>query len=200
MHINWKLREIDIKIVYYGPPLSGKTTNLEQIHARMTGPKQAELVSLKTDGDRTLFFDFLPLEVGEVAGLRPRFNLYTVPGQSVYRDTRRVILEDVDGLVFVADSQRPRMKDNERAFQEMKRHLQALGYRWFDMPLVLQYNKQDMMDRASLSMLHRRLNPDQTLPYFTSAAVSGDGVIETLKKVINLVLVEVQRQLQNDMG
>ena len=200
MHINWKLREIDIKIVYYGPPLSGKTTNLEQIHARMSGPSQADLVSLKTEGDRTLFFDFLPLEVGEVSGLRPRFNLYTVPGQSVYRDTRRVILEDVDGLVFVADSQRTRMSDNERAFQEMKRHLQALGYRWFDMPLVLQYNKQDMMDRASLSMLHRRLNPDQTLPHFASAAVSGQGVIETLKKIINLVLVEVQRQLQSDMG
>lgn len=195
MHINWKLREIDMKIVYYGPPLSGKTTNLEQIHARMTGPRRSELVTLKTEGDRTLFFDFLPLEVGEIAGLKPRFNLYTVPGQSLYRDTRRLILEDVDGVVFVADSHRTRLADNERSFQEMKRHLQALGYRWFDVPLVLQYNKQDLPHRVSEAVLERRLNPDQAVPSFSSVATTGSGVIETLKQIINMVLIKSQQYL-----
>lgn len=195
MHINWKLREIDIKIVYYGPPLSGKTTNLEQVHARMAGPKRHDLVSLKTEGDRTLFFDFLPLEIGQIGGLKPRFNLYTVPGQSLYRDTRRLILEDVDGLVFVADSQRPRLADNERAFQEMKRHLHSLGYRWFELPLVMQYNKQDQPNRVSITTLQRRLNPDYRLPYFSSVAIDGTGVIETLKQIINMVLVEAQQQV-----
>lgn len=197
MHINWKLREIDIKIVYYGPPLSGKTTNLEQIHARMAGPKRSNLVSLKTEEDRTLFFDFLPLEVGQVGGLKPRFNLYTVPGQSVYRATRRLILEDVDGLAFIADAQASRMADNERSFREMKRHLSSFGYRWFEIPLVLQYNKFDLPQRVSESMLQRTLNPDNALPHFTSVATQGTGVIETLKKIINLVLVEAQKQLLN---
>jgi hypothetical protein len=195
MHINWKLREIDIKVVYYGPPLSGKTTNLEQIHARMAGQQRQELVSLKTEGDRTLFFDFLPLELGEIHGLKPRFNLYTVPGQSLYRDTRRLILEDVDGLVFVADSARARLNDNIRALQEMKRHLHSLGYRWFALPLVMQYNKQDLPNRLPLSVLQRNLNPDSSLPYFRSIGTQGVGVIETLKRIINLVLVEAQQQV-----
>jgi hypothetical protein len=197
MHINWQLREIDVKIVYYGPPLSGKTTNLEQIHARMASRSQSELISLKTQEDRTLFFDFLPLNIGEVGGLKPRFNLYTVPGQSLYRTTRRLILEDVDGIVFVADSQRSRMADNERSFKEMKRHLQSLGYRWFDIPLVLQYNKQDLPDRVSERMMARYLNPDKTLPQFTSIAIEGVGVIETLKQIVNLVLVEAQQQFMS---
>ncbi len=195
MHINWKLREIDMKIVYYGPPLSGKTTNLEQIHARMTGPNSSQLLTLKTEGDRTLFFDFLPLELGAIAGLKPRFNLYTVPGQSLYRDTRRLILEDVDGIVFVADSRRTRLSDNERSLQEMKRHLHTLGYRWFELPLVLQYNKQDLPNRLAAPVLQRYLNPDQSLPHFNSVATGGRGVIETLKQIINMVLLEAQKQL-----
>ena len=193
MHINWKLQEVDIKIVYYGPPLSGKTTNLEQIHQRMAKRQNSQLISLKTEGDRTLFFDFLPIEIGEVGGLKPRFNLYTVPGQSLYRDTRRLILEDVDGLVFVADSQQDRLSDNERAFYEMKRHLHSLGYRWYEIPLVLQYNKQDMRNCLSEFTLQRSLNPDRSLPYFTSVAVTGEGVIETLKKIISEVLLEAQQ-------
>lgn len=194
MYVNWKQREIDLKVVYYGPPLSGKTTNLEKVHERMVGPRRSKLISLKTEGDRTLFFDFLPLELGEIAGLTPRINLYTVPGQSLYRDTRRLILEEVDGIVFVADSQQKRLADNERSLQEMKRHLNALGFRWFDVPLVLQYNKRDLADLSSVAMLQRRLNPDGSLPHYTSAALEGEGVIETLKHIINLVLVQVQRQ------
>jgi hypothetical protein len=194
MHINWEKREIDVKIVYYGPPLSGKTTNLEQIHARMSRGKRSELISLKTEEDRTLFFDFLPLNIGEVGGLKPRFNLYTVPGQSLYRATRRLILDDVDGIVFVADSQSTRMADNDRALQEMKRHLQSLGYRWFDIPLVMQYNKRDLPDAIPEMVMQRRLNPDGSLPSFASVAIEGIGVTQTLKQIINMVLVEAQRQ------
>jgi hypothetical protein len=194
MQLNWKLREIDIKIVYYGPPLSGKTTNLEQIHQRMPKTRQSEIVSLKTQEDRTLYFDFLPLEVGEIGGFKPRFNLYTVPGQSLYRATRRLILEDVDGIVFVADSQRSRLRDNARSLQEMKRHLQSLGYRWFEIPLILQYNKRDLPNSLGEQILERYLNPDGALPSFESVALTGQGVTETLRAIINLVLVEAQRQ------
>jgi hypothetical protein len=194
MQLNWKLREIDIKIVYYGPPLSGKTTNLEQIHQRMPKTRQSEIVSLKTQEDRTLYFDFLPLEVGEIGGFKPRFNLYTVPGQSLYRATRRLILEDVDGIVFVADSQRSRLRDNARSLQEMKRHLHSLGYRWFDIPLILQYNKRDLPNTLGQQTLDRYLNPDDSLPSFESVAITGQGITETLKAIINLVLVEAQRQ------
>ncbi len=194
MHLNWKLREIDIKIVYYGPPLSGKTTNLEQIHARMPKSKQSQIVSLKTQEDRTLYFDFLPLEVGQIGNFKPRFNLYTVPGQSLYRATRRLILEDVDGIVFVADSQQSRLRDNVRSFQEMKRHLHFLGYRWYDIPLILQYNKRDVPRPVQERILEHYLNPDGTLPHYTSVAIKGAGVTETLKGIINLVLVEAQKQ------
>jgi hypothetical protein len=194
MHINWEKREIDVKIVYYGPPLSGKTTNLEQIHQRMSRGKRSELISLKTEEDRTLFFDFLPLNIGEVGGLKPRFNLYTVPGQSLYRATRRLILDDVDGIVFVADSQSTRLADNDRALQEMKRHLQSLGYRWFDIPLVMQYNKRDLPDAIPEMVMQRRMNPDGSLPSFASVAIEGIGVTQTLKQIINMVLVEAQRQ------
>lgn len=189
MHINWRLRELDVKIVYYGPPLSGKTTNLEQIHTRMPASRQSDLVSLKTDQDRTLFFDFLPIEMADVGGLTPRFNLYTVPGQSLYRATRRLILEDVDGIVFVADSHRLRLTDNERSFREMKRYLHTLEYRWADIPLVLQYNKRDVSNCASEAQLQRRLNPDGTLPHVCTVAVEGIGVIETLKAIVNMTLM-----------
>ncbi len=192
MFINWAMRQIDIKIVYYGPPLSGKTTNLEQIHARMNKTQQSDLVSLKTDGDRTLFFDFLPLELGRVGGFQPRFNFYTVPGQSMYKDTRRMILEGVDGLVFVADSQITRLADNERAFNEMQRHLQGLGFAWHDKPLVLQYNKQDAPNRVSEIILQRRLNPNRVFPYHKSVACRGEGVIETMKEIIALTLKNVK--------
>lgn len=195
MRMKWKLREIDFKIVYYGPPLSGKTTNLEQIHAKMSDARRSELVSLKTEGDRTLFFDFLPIELGEIGGFKPRIRLYTVPGQSNFRDTRRLILDEVDGIVFVADSQRSRLDDNARAFEEMKRHLQTLGYNWYDIPLILQYNKRDAPDRVSEFTLQCQLNPDETLPYFTSVASEGIGVIETLKQSINMVLLKLREEL-----
>ena len=191
MYINWKLREIDIKIVYYGPPCSGKTTNLEKIHARMPVRNQSKLVSLKTHEDRTLFFDFLPLEIGECKGLKPRFNLYTVPGQSMYISTRHLVLEEVDGIVFVADSQHDQLCENIRAMQEMKGHLNALGYHPGTIPLVLQFNKRDLPDLSSVEKLHQNLAQSNGTPYCEAVAIQGIGVISTLKEIINLVLSKV---------
>ena len=191
MYINWRLREIDIKVVYYGPPCSGKTTNLEQIYARVAGPQQTELVSLKTDEARTIFFDFLPLEIGDCKSLKPRFNLYTVPGQSMYASTRRLVLEEVDGIVFVADSQHSRLHENVQAIHEMSKHLVALGYRPQTIPLVLQFNKRDLSPLSSVAMLRHRLAPSNNIPCFEAVATQGIGVAPTLKEIINLVLTKV---------
>lgn len=191
MYLNWKKRELDLKIVYYGPPRSGKTTNLEQIYAKVGRKQGRRLVTLKTEGDRTLFFDFLPLEIGELKGLKPRINLYTVPGQSIYAATRRIVLEEVDGIVFVADSRRGRYYDNIQAMKEMKGHLRALGYHWQDIPLVLQFNKRDLPGVYSVETLRRSLSPTENLPYYESVAVQGIGVTATLKRIIALVLARV---------
>ena len=187
MYINWRLREIDIKIVYYGPPCSGKTTNLEQIYDRMAGRKKNKLVSLKTQEDRTLFFDFLPLEIGEYNGLKPRLNLYTVPGQSIYVSTRHLVLEDVDGIVFVADSQHGQLYENIQAMQEMRGHLDALGYQPKIVPLVLQFNKRDLPGISPISMLHQELAQSNGTPYCEAVATQGIGVISTLKQIVTLV-------------
>jgi signal recognition particle receptor subunit beta len=191
MYVNWRLREIDIKIVYYGPPCSGKTTNLEQIHARVPVRNQSKLVSLKTHEDRTLFFDFLPLEIGECKGLKPRLNLYTVPGQSMYVSTRHLVLEEVDGIVFVADSQHDQLDENIRAMQEMKEHLYTLGYHATAIPLVLQFNKRDLLCTSSVAMLHEHLAQSNGTPYCEAVAIQGIGVITTLKQIVNLVLTKV---------
>jgi signal recognition particle receptor subunit beta len=191
MYINWRLREIDIKIVYYGPPCSGKTTNLEQIHDRMAGRNKDKLVSLKTQEDRTLFFDFLPLEIGEYNGLKPRLNLYTVPGQSIYVSTRHLVLEEVDGIVFVADSQHGQLYENIQAMQEMRGHLDALGYHQKTVPLVLQFNKRDLPGISPISMLRQQLAPSNGTPYCEAVATEGMGVISTLKQIVTLVFKRV---------
>ena len=191
MYINWRLREIDIKIVYYGPPCSGKTTNLEQIYDRMAGRKKNKLVSLKTQEDRTLFFDFLPLEIGEYNGLKPRLNLYTVPGQSMYISTRHLVLEEVDGIVFVADSQHGKLYENVRAMQEMREHLNALGYHPTTVPLVLQFNKRDLPEISPVSMLRQQLAQSNGTLYSEAVATQGIGVISTLKQIVTLVFKRV---------
>lgn len=190
MYINWRLREIDIKIVYYGPPCSGKTTNLEQIHAKLAG-QQSKLISLKTQGDRTLLFDFLPLEIGECKGLKPRLNLYTVPGQSIYVSTRRLVLEEVDGIVFVADSQRSRLQENIQAMHEMGRHLRSFGYCPQAIPLVLQFNKRDLPDLSPVATLQQHLAPSNDIPYCEAVATQGIGITATLKQIVNLVLTKM---------
>jgi len=194
MFINWKLRELNLKIVYYGPALSGKTTNLQYIHARTNPQLRSELVSLKTREDRTIFFDFLQLELGQIKGLKPKFNLYTVPGQVMYEATRKLVLQGADGIVFVADSQMSRLADNIQAFKTMHRHLQDLGLGPQRVPCVVQFNKRDLPNLAPVPVLKRLFVPNGT-PWFESVATDGAGVFETLKATINLVVSQAQQQL-----
>ncbi len=195
MFINWKLHEINLKVVYYGPALSGKTTNLQTIHAKTNPNIRGKLISLKTRGDRTLYFDFLQLELGRIAGLKPRFNLYTVPGQVYYVGSRKLVLQGTDGVVFVADSQWQRLQANIEAVHDMEENLRALGYDPQAMPLVLQCNKRDLSDNiAPMSLIQQQLGLDEA-PCFASMAMQGAGVFDTLKAIINLVIAQTQRQL-----
>ena len=187
MFINWRQRELYLKLIYYGPPLSGKTTNLEQIHKMIPAQKRSELVSVKTKEDRTLFFDFMQMELNEIKGLKPKFKLYTVPGQVYYAATRKLVLKDVDGLVFVADSSKERMQNNRHSFYEMGKQLKELGKSLNNVPLILQCNKQDMRDAVPSSDIGRLLGiPNElTVP---AVATSGQGTAETLKKIISSVV------------
>lgn len=194
MFINWKLREINLKVVYYGPALSGKTTNLQYVHAKTNKRLRGELVSLKTRGDRTIYFDFLQLELGQISGLKPRFNLYTVPGQVYYVGSRKLVLQGADGVVFVADSQRDRLRANAEAVRDMGRNLQALGSDPRTMPLVLQCNKRDLPNILPSSLIQQKIGLSK-VPCFDSVATQGDGVFDTLKQIINMVVARAQRQL-----
>lgn len=194
MFINWKLRELNLKIVYYGPALSGKTTNLQFIHDRTDPRLRGEMVSLKTREDRTIFFDFLQLELGQIKGLKPKFNLYTVPGQVLYEATRKLVLRGADGVVFVADSQMARLADNIRSFKMMRQHLEDLEMDPRQTPCVVQFNKQDLPGLAPVPVLKQLFARDGT-PWFTSVATEGKGVFETLKATINLVVSQAQWQL-----
>lgn len=194
MFINWKLRELNLKIVYYGPALSGKTTNLQVIHGRTNPKLRGDLVSLKTREDRTIFFDFLQLELGQIRGLKPKFNLYTVPGQVMYEATRRLVLQGADGVIFVTDSQMARLADNINSFKIMHQHLRDLGLSPERMPCVVQFNKRDLQGLAPVPVLTRLFARNGT-PWFESVATEGTGVFETLKATINLVVSQAQQQL-----
>ncbi|MFT7586576.1 MAG: signal recognition particle receptor subunit beta [Cellvibrionaceae bacterium] len=187
MFINWRQKELYFKIVYYGPPLSGKTTNLEVIHTRIPSTKRGKLVSVKTDEDRTLFFDFMEMELNDIQGLKPKFKLYTVPGQTYYASTRKLVMKDVDGLVFVADSSKNRMAINRHSFEEMKVQLAEMGYSLKDISLILQCNKQDLPGAVSAPVISRFLGISH-LHTISAVATSGVGVMETLKKVIGDVV------------
>lgn len=190
--INYSSREINCKIVYYGPGLGGKTTNLQYIFRKMTPESRGKMVSLATETDRTLFFDFLPLSMGEIRGFKTRFHLYTVPGQVFYEASRRLILRGVDGVVFCADSQITRMDANVESIENMKGNLRDQGYDPDRIPLVLQYNKRDVASIASLAELHSLLNY-RNVPEFEAVATNGPGVFETLKAIIKLVLIDLKR-------
>ena len=194
MFINWALQEINLKIVYYGPGMSGKTTNLEYIHSKLDPSLKGDLVSLKTKEDRTIFFDFMQIEVGRIKGKKPKFNLYTVPGQVYYASSRKVILNGVDGIVFVADSQPHRMEANIETLLDLEKNLKADGQDLETFPWVIQYNKRDLPGAESTDELDKRLN-FFGVPSFEGVAVRGDGVFNTLKSVINLVVQKVQTQL-----
>ncbi|MFK7805342.1 MAG: ATP/GTP-binding protein [Anaerolineae bacterium] len=187
MFINWRQKELNLKLIYYGPPLSGKTTNLEQIHKQIPAPKRSELVSVKTREDRTLFFDFMQMELNAIKGLKPKFKLYTVPGQSYYAATRKLVLKDVDGLVFVADSSPQRMSVNRYSFAEMGDQLKELNRSNKDIPLILQCNKQDLSDAVPASMISRMLGIPESMTV-SAVASTGTGTAETLKKVIGQVI------------
>ena len=197
--INVKTREVQIKIVYYGPGRGGKTTNLEYINKKYRDQIKTEMVSLKTQDDRTLFFDFLPFDVGQIKGFDITIQLYTVPGQVKYNATRKLVLRGVDGIVFVADVQKEQRKKNIESLNQLYENLETYNIDLFKMPLVMQYNKTDLK-RSDIPIL-----PSQTLqkdlngllraPAFEASALKGGNVIPTLKKIISLTLASIQDQL-----
>ena len=190
--INQATREIHLKVVYYGPAQGGKTTNLERVHSDVhTASPEAKgkLTSLATSSDRTLFFDFLPLEAMSIHGYRAKFQLFTVPGQVIYNTTRQLVLRGVDGIVFVADSQYDKMEENVESFANMEENLQALNLRLGEIPYVLQYNKRDLPDVAPVDYMDYLLkNRELQVPSFPSAAVKGEGVFETLNMLSRVLL------------
>lgn len=192
VHIDTRRREIIAKVVYYGPGLSGKTSNLAQIHAKAPETTRGELVSVNTEADRTLYFDFLPMDLGQVAGMRVRLQLYTVPGQVYYNATRKLVLQNVDGVVFVTDSARARRQDNLASLVNLHENMAALGQPMEGLPLVLQYNKRDLPDAVSLADLDHDLNPTGKLPRFEATANAGGGVFQTLKAITQAVVQRVQ--------
>lgn len=184
--INVAAREIHGKIVYYGPGLCGKTTNLQYIHSKIPTGAKGDLLSIATETERTLFFDFLPLDLGKVHGFTIRFHLYTVPGQVLYERTRIAVLNGADGVVFVADAQRERLQDNLQSLRELAQNITAQGKRFLDFPLVMQYNKMDLPNALPVPVLDRYLNTIR-VPRFEATAVTGHGVFETLRAICKLV-------------
>ncbi len=185
--INVAAREIHGKIVYYGPGLCGKTTNLQVIHAKIPQNGRSDLLSIATETERTLFFDFMPLELGQVHGFSIRFHLYTVPGQILYERTRVAVLNGTDGVVFVADAQRDRLADNLQSLRELAHNLKNQGKRLVDFPLVMQYNKMDLPTALPTPVLDRYLNTIK-VPRFEASAINGEGVFETLRAISKLVV------------
>jgi len=197
--INVKTKEVQIKIVYYGPGRGGKTTNLEYINNKYRDQIKTEMVSLKTQDDRTLFFDFLPFDVGQIKGFDITIQLYTVPGQVKYNATRRLVLRGVDGIVFVADVQKEQRKKNIESLNQLYENIETYNLDLFNMPLVMQYNKIDLK-RSDIPILpsqtmQKDLNSVLRAPAFEASALNGGNVIPTLKKIISMTLASIQDQL-----
>jgi hypothetical protein len=190
--INYSAREINCKLVYYGPGLCGKTTNLQFIYNKTRPESKGKMISLATETERTLFFDFLPLSLGEIRGFKTRFHLYTVPGQVFYDASRKLILKGVDGVCFVADSQLERMEANIESLDNLRINLEEQGYNLDTIPYVIQYNKRDLPSAVPVEELRRVLNP-RGVPEFEAAAVSGEGVFDTLKALAKQVLTELRK-------
>ncbi|MCF8093762.1 MAG: GTPase domain-containing protein [Desulfobacteraceae bacterium] len=198
--INPKKREVQVKIVYYGPGRGGKTTNLEYINRKFKKRILNEMVTVKTYGDRTLFFDFLPFDIGEIKGHSIKIQLYTVPGQVKYNATRRLVLRGVDGIVFVADSMDLRREMNIRSLENLKANLESFNKNLFNIPLVMQYNKRDLADEGipilSVETLEKDLNSSIKAPYFSASAIRGDNVAVTMKKIIALTVSSLRKKLE----
>ncbi len=190
--INYSSREINCKIVYYGPGLCGKTTNLQFIYSKTNPDLKGKMISLATETERTLFFDFLPLALGQIRGFKTRFHLYTVPGQVFYDASRKLILKGVDGVVFVADSQIERMEANLESLENLKLNLAEQGVDLETTAYVMQYNKRDLPNAAPLDELRKQLNP-HGVPEFEACATTGVGIFETLKAVARSVLRDLKQ-------
>ncbi len=186
MRINYKTRELQAKIVYYGPALAGKTTNIQQIFQQAPPQHRSNLTVLDTDGDRTLFFDYFQLSLGTIGGFKPRVNLYTVPGQAIYAITRRIVLRGADAVVFVADSNPERRDDNLAAWEQLQEHLTALKIRERT-PIVVQWNKRDLPNAMPTETLHQLLRLPPTYPTFEAVAVANEGVRETFNAILKYV-------------
>jgi signal recognition particle receptor subunit beta len=190
--INYSSREINCKIVYYGPGLCGKTTNLHYIYKKTNPDSKGKMISLATETERTLFFDFLPLALGEIRGFKTRFHLYTVPGQVFYDASRKLILKGVDGLVFVADSQVERMEANVESVENLRINLAEQGYNLDAVPYVVQYNKRDLPNAVPVAEMKRALNP-RGVPDYEAIASEGNGVFDTLKAIAKQVIMELKK-------
>ena len=190
--INYSSREINCKIVYYGPGLCGKTTNLQYIYKKTNPDSKGKMISLATETERTLFFDFLPLALGEIRGFKTRFHLYTVPGQVFYDASRKLILKGVDGVVFVADSQIERMEANIESMENLRLNLAEQGYNLDAVPFIIQYNKRDLPNVVPVDEMKKSLNPKGLLD-FEAVASEGTGVFDTLKSIAKLVIMELKK-------
>lgn len=193
--VNYHTKEVNCKIVYYGPGLGGKTTNIQHVYQKTSQNNKGQMVTLNTENERTLFFDFLPLDLGNIRGFKTRFHLYTVPGQVFYEASRKLILRGVDGIVFVADSQLERMEANFESLAGLKSNLEEQGHDFKKIPLVMQWNKRDLPNTVSVSELESKLN-ELNVPSFDASALSGDGVFNTLKSISKLVLLNIKGGLE----
>lgn len=191
--INFANREINCKIVYYGPGVAGKTTNLKYIYTQVPDTVKGEMVSLATEDERTLFFDFLPIDLGTVQGFKTRFHLYTVPGQVFYNASRKLILRGVDGIIFVADSASNRLRANAESMRNLRENLEEYNLNLEEIPMVIQFNKRDLPDAVPTEMLKSILDPQGRFLSFDAAASSGVGVFETLRAVSKMVLERLGR-------
>jgi signal recognition particle receptor subunit beta len=191
---NYSTMQMAAKVVYYGPGLCGKTTNLHFIYGHTSGDSRGEMVSLETETDRTLFFDLLPIDIGTIAGFNTRIQLYTVPGQVFYNTTRKLVLKGVDGVVFVADSQRTMLQANQESFHNLEENLAEMGLSLDSLPLVLQYNKRDLPSICTVEEMNQAINRNNW-PHFEASALTGEGVFETLKGISKYTLLALKRRL-----
>jgi signal recognition particle receptor subunit beta len=196
---NYATMQMAAKIVYYGPGLCGKTTNLHVIYSRTAPNSRGEMVSLETETDRTLFFDLLPLDVGVIGGFKTRLQLYTVPGQVFYNTTRKLVLKGVDGIVFVADSQRPMLESNRESLKNLRENLLEIGLRLDDVPRVFQYNKRDLSNVLSIDELNEAINPERAIEWYEASATNSVGVFETLKAISKLTLKALRAKMTGDV-
>jgi small GTP-binding protein len=197
--LNLKKRQIECKIVYYGPGRCGKTTNMEYIYKTFTKQVTGEMVSIDTEGDRTLFFDFLPMGLGEIKGFDVKVQVYTVPGQVQYRSTRKLVLKGVDGVIFIADSLAVRREKNMLSLKDLQHNLKEYGISIFKIPLVIQHNKRDLVSEAlpimSLEQMEKDLNRQLKVPSFPASALTGKGVGATLKECLKLTLISLKKEM-----